>query len=174
MPIFLSQLSFDSPVATKQALPAAERNGYASCNQIAALDELSRIRRRHAPSTAPVPPWPCLADCGPVSRQLISTHQDTTCAVYLYRCCALVLYFSSCDIKEMLHSSPVLHFDQGDAIDTAAGQHKVAVGGCHHVADEPTAGRDRPSLKGFSLWVEAHEGIRILPRLTVPSSFSAK
>src|SRR6202048_4443234 len=67
----------------------------------------------------------------------------------------------------MLLTSPPRHIDQGDAIDAAA-QHEIAVGGWHHVAHDSSARRDRPSLESFSLSVEAHEDIRILPRFAVP------
>jgi hypothetical protein len=63
----------------------------------------------------------------------------------------------------MLLSLPLRHVDQGDAIDAAAGQHEIAVGGWHHVAHDSSAGRDRPSLESFSLRVEVHEVFGVIP-----------
>src|SRR5262245_56997073 len=41
----------------------------------------------------------------------------------------------------------VTDLDERDAIDTAAGQHQVAVQHRHHVADHAPTGRDRPCLE---------------------------
>ena len=57
----------------------------------------------------------------------------------------------------------LLDLDQSDAIDTAAGQHEVAVAGGHHVAHHPAARRDRPSLEFLGPRVEAYEGVWLVP-----------
>jgi hypothetical protein len=58
---------------------------------------------------------------------------------------------------------PLFHFDQRYAIDATAGQHKIAFACRHHVAHNPSARRDRPSLECLRLRIEANEGVGRYP-----------
>src|ERR1700730_1749538 len=62
----------------------------------------------------------------------------------------------------------VVQLDLSNAINTAAGKPKVAVGTVHHVAHDTSARRDDPGLELLPLGVKTHDRIRLHPRFAVP------
>jgi hypothetical protein len=58
--------------------------------------------------------------------------------------------------------------DDGDLVDTAAGQVEAAVGRRDEVADDPAARRDGPALERPRLRIEGHDRIGLHARLAVP------
>jgi len=64
----------------------------------------------------------------------------------------------------------LLYFDQGNTIDTAARENKVALSSNIHIAHDPTARGDRPALKFLGLWIETHDCIGLHSRLAVPDN----